>query len=310
MTRMASNPLRIIVSHHGVTPGWAVVCRTVVGSHFRNNYQFLPFFANITHSLCSPRGWAGPTHPPLLGFLRRMYNADRGYSPPVLFPASCNAYATQRQVLCTTRQGSPMRWTVFPATAPLRGFHPGLRSHTPRRPGLVGAYGSFRVYDPRHFCVPSIFGAPRWPLPPLIWPGGSRFLPATTAANTLIRFGPQHGALPCLAVGYCVVVGGALTTGGLGLTQSPLSGFIPQTLPMLHADHRDRAILTPSLAPSTASQETLPRVPCPSSLGASPRWNALHPSAPLWGSSLGLRSPPPGRPGLVRAYGSFRVYDP
>ena len=338
MTRMASNSARTLVPHHGVPPGWAVVCRTVVGSHFRNNYQFLSLLAIITHSHCSLRGslivWGvGPAYLPLLGYVLLMHNSDRGTSTLVLFPASCDVHVTLRQVLCTNRQGSFMRWTVFPATAPLRGFHSGLRSPTPCRSGLVRAYGFSRVYDPRHFCVPCTFGAPRWPSPPLIWPDGARLPPATTAAHTLIRFGAQHGALPCRAVGYCVVVGrkfrnnyhppsffpyppvpytilGPLTTGGSGLTQSPLSGSILQTLPMHLADRGDRAILTPCLAPSTASQGTLSRVPCPTSLGAPPRWTSPHLPAPLRGSTPGLRSPPPGRPGLVRAYGSTWVYDP
>ena len=326
---MASNPARKIVPHHGVITGCAVVCRIVVGSQFSNNYQFLSLFPNTTHSHCTPRGllirWGeGPADSPLLGYTLLRHNANRGASTLAPFPASYDAHTTLLQVPCTTRQGPLTRWTLVHPIAPLRGFIPGLKSPPPCRPGRVGAYGSFRVYDPRHYRVFSIFDALWWP--GAAWPPRH----ATTSGNILIRTEAQPGALLRVAVGCSVVVGsifrnnyyptslfspppcpytpwGSLTIGGSGPTTFPLSGYILQPH---NADRGDSAILAPSTTSSYAAHATFSLVPGPSSLGAPhPRWTACYPTAPVRGANPGLRSPLPGSPGLVRAYGSLRIYD-
>ena len=316
MTLMESNLARIVAPHHGVPPCFAVVGSTL-GSLFRNNWKCFPLVAHTTCPHRSPGGslitWGvSPTDVPLPGYSLPPYNAVRGASPLAPTSALCDAHKTLLRV-CPLRQGSPTRWSAAHPAAPLRGFTLGLRSPPPGHPCLVRAYGSFRVYDPRHYRVPSTLGAPWRSLPTSL---NTASIPTWTVA-------PHHGVYRGFAVGYSAVVGRTFGNNyhhhpflahptplysthiwGVRLTDFPLSGFLlPRHNAVLGA-----CTLAPTLTSSDA-HKTPARVPWTSRQGSSMRWIVCLPTAPLRGFS-GFRSQPPGRSGLVRAYGSARVYDP
>ena len=275
----------------------------------------------------------GPADSPCLGYLLLMHKAACGSSTWAPVPVSRDTHSTLPQVLSTFSQSSLTRWNVSHLTAPLRGCFLDLWSPSPGRTGQVRAYGSFRVYDPRHFRVPSTCGAPRGPRPPSTWLSVSwPSLPAPPVEDTRIRTGALHGALRRLTGGRRVVVGrivrhtcyfssllshppcpytlgNILIIGGSGPTNIRLSELLRQALLTHHAD-LGGASPAPPLASSRSAHATHPRVPCPTRRGDPPQGTAFHLTAPLQGPTPGLMPPPPGRPGLGRAYGSRRVYDP
>ena len=245
--------------------GWTVWSSVVVGSILSNNYYptslFSPPPCPCTFWGPLTTGGSGPTNLPLFGYIQT-HNADLGASAilALSLTSSYAAHATLSQVPCPSRLGAPPRWTTFHLTAPARGATPGLRSPPPGRPGLVRAYGSLRVYDPRHFRVHSATCACLRPLPPI-----HRFDAARSA-------GPQSGTSLWTAVVARVDIGTSRDCGAwLRLVHTiqfgwggssialPVLGFARQSSPTYLGDST-----TPASTAVSSDIHLIPAgVPCP-----------------------------------------------
>ena len=176
---MASNFGHTAAPHQGVSQFHSVVDSVgSIGSKFRNKYSFLPSGAP-THHPCTPRGlphaWGvDPREAPWVSV--RMPTAHLGASTSLALLSPCGeAHPTPLRESSPSTQGSTTQQSgTTHCTVPLRGSAMGLRSPSPDPPVLVRAYGSLRVYDPRHFCVPCTTRAlmrldvpspPRWTVP-------------------------------------------------------------------------------------------------------------------------------------------------